>query len=103
MYSKHVVIIWTHFGLISVFLQAVLLKLEILLQFTVTSFSGVHLPVHSGSLKRIKYSKLYSLAHTLLFNVFSALKGTNFYILFSLTEILSSPSLKLEVPQFWVR
>ena len=43
------------------------------------------IPVHSGSLKRIKYSILYSLAHTLLSNVFSALKGTNFYILFVVT------------------
>ena len=34
---------------------------------------------------RIKYSKLYSLAHTLLSNVFSALKGTHFYILFDVT------------------
>ena len=39
------------------------------------------LPVNSGSLKRISYSKLYSLAHTLLLNVFSALKGTDVYIL----------------------
>ena len=31
------------------------------------------------------YSKLYSLAHTLLVNVFSALKGTHFYILFVVT------------------
>ena len=27
--------------------------------------------------------KLYSLAHTLLLNVFSGLKGTHFYILFA--------------------
>ena len=31
------------------------------------------LSVHSGSLKRNKYSKLYSLAHSLLLNAFSAL------------------------------
>ena len=59
-----------------VFLLAALLKLEI-----TVSFLWLSLPVHSGSLKRIKYSKLYSLAHTLLLNVFSALKGTHFYIL----------------------
>ena len=41
----------------------------------------ISFPVRSGSLKRIKYSKLYSLAHALLLNVFSALKGTHFYIL----------------------
>ena len=45
------------------------------------SFLWLPLPVHSGSLKRIEYSKLYSLTHTLLLNVFSALKGTHFYIL----------------------
>ena len=39
-------------------------------------------PVNSGSMNRIQYSKLYSLVHTLLLNVFSTLKGTNFYILF---------------------
>ena len=43
------------------------------------------MPVNSGSLKRIKYAKLYSLAHTLFLNVSSALKGTNFYILFVVT------------------
>ena len=32
--------------------------------------------------------ELYSLAHTLLLNVFSALKGTTFYILFGLVYIL---------------
>ena len=45
------------------------------------------LPVNLGSLKRIYYSKLYSLAHTRLLNVFSALKGTNFYILFVVTAL----------------
>ena len=34
---------------------------------------------------RILYSKLYSLSHTLLLNVFSALQGTIFYILFAVT------------------
>ena len=77
MYSKQVFIILTPFGLISVFLLAALLKLEI-----TVSFLWLSLPVHSGSLKRIYYSKLYCLAHTLLLNVFSALKGTHFYILF---------------------
>ena len=76
MYSKQVFVIWTLFGFISVFLSAVLLKFEI-----TVSFLWLSLPVHSGSLKRIKYSKLYSLAHTLLLNIFSALKGTCFYIL----------------------
>ena len=53
-----------------------------LLKFEVTvSFLWFSLLVHSGSLKRIKYSKLYSLAHTRLSNVFSALKGTHFYVL----------------------
>ena len=80
MYSKQVFFyIWTLF--ISVFLLAAWLKLEI-----TVSFLWLSLPVHSGSLKRIKYSKLYSLAHSRLSNVFSALKGTHFYILFA-TEL----------------
>ena len=80
MYSKQVFVILTPFRLISVFLLAALLKLEI-----TVSFLWLSLPVHSGSLKRIKYSKPYRLAHTLLLNVFSALKGTHFYILFAVT------------------
>ena len=76
MYSKQVFVIWTLFGFISVFLLTALLKLEI-----TVSFFWLSLPVHSGSLKRIKYSKLYSLAHALLLNVFSALKGTRSNIL----------------------
>ena len=80
MYSKQVFVISTLFRFISVFLLAALLKLEI-----TVSFLWLLLPAHSGSLKRIKYSKLYSLAHTLLLNVFSALKGTHFYILFVVT------------------
>ena len=75
MYSEQVFVIWTIFVFISVFLLAALLKLEI-----TVFFSWLSLPVHSGSLKRIKYSKLYSLAHTLLLNIFSALKETRFYI-----------------------
>ena len=77
MYSKLVFVVWTLFGFISVDLLAALLKLEIAI-----SFLWLSLPVHSGSLKRIKYSKLYSLVHILLLNIFSALKGTRFYILF---------------------
>ena len=46
------------------------------------NFLWLSLPILSGSLMRIKYSKVYSLAHTLLLNVFSALKGTHFYISF---------------------
>ena len=42
-----------------------LLKLEI-----TVSFLWLSLPVHSGSLKRIYYSKLYSLTHTLSFECF---------------------------------
>ena len=76
MYSTQVFVIWTIFGLISVFLLAALLKPEI-----TVSFLWLLLPIHSGSLKRIKYSKLYSLAHTFLLSIFSALKGTHFYIL----------------------
>ena len=38
--------------------------------------------IHSGSLKRIKYSKLYSLALSRLSNAFSALKETHDYILY---------------------
>ena len=64
---------------ISLFLAA-LLKQEI-----TVSFLWFSLPVHSGSLKRIEYSELNSLAHTLLLNVFSAFKGTHFYILFVVT------------------
>ena len=33
-------------------------------------------------LDKLKYIYMYSLAHTLLLNVFSALKGTHFFILF---------------------
>ena len=80
MYSKQVFDILTPFRSISAFLLAALLKLEI-----IVSFLWLSLQVHSGSLRRIKYSKLYSLAHTLLLNVFSALKGTHFYILFVVT------------------
>ena len=68
LYSERAFVIWTLFGLVSVFLLAALLKLEI-----TVSFLWLSLPVHSGSLKRIKYSKLYSLAHTLLLKVVSAL------------------------------
>ena len=80
MYSKQVFVIWTLFGFILVFLSTALLKFEI-----TVSFLWLSLPVHSGSLKTIKYSKLYSLAHTLLLNIFSAPKGTRFYILFVVT------------------
>ena len=76
MYSKQVFGILTLFGVISVFLLAALLKHEI-----TVSFLWLSLPVHSGPLKRIWYSKLYSLAHTVLLNVFSALKGTHCYVL----------------------
>ena len=37
--------------------------------------------IHSGSLKRIYYSNLYSLAHPLSLNISTALKGTHFYVL----------------------
>ena len=87
MYSKQVFVVWTPFGFISVFLSAALLKLEI-----TVSFLWLSLPVHSGSLKRIKYSKLYSLTHTFLLNVFSAFKGTRFYILFYLMIVKLTPS-----------
>ena len=76
IYSKQVYNIWTISGFTSVVLLAALLKLEI-----TVSFFWLSLSVHSGSLKRIKFSKLYSLAHTLLLNVFFALKGTRLYIL----------------------
>ena len=39
------------------------------------------LPVHSGPLKRIDCLKQICLAHLLLLNVFTALKGTHLYIL----------------------
>ena len=65
----------------SVVLLTALLKLEI-----TVSFFWLSLPVRSGSLKSIKYSKLYSLAHTLLLNVFSAL-----YILFMMKPISCIP------------
>ena len=57
-----------------------LLKLEI-----TVSFLWLPMPVHSGSLTKILYAKLLSLAHSLLLNVFSALKGTHFHILFVFT------------------
>ena len=65
---KRFLLFGPQFGLISVFLQAVLLKLEI-----TVSFLWLLLPVHLGSLKRIYFSKLYSLTHNLLLNVISAL------------------------------
>ena len=61
------------------------LLLAALLELEITAFFlWLSLPVRSGSLKRIWYSKLYSLAQTLLLNNSSALKGTHFYILFLL-------------------
>ena len=61
------------------------LLLAALLELEITAFFlWLSLPVRSGSLKRIWYSKLYSLTHTLHLNNFSALKGTHFYILFLL-------------------
>ena len=83
MYSKQVFDIWTLFLLISVFLLAALLKLEITVSFLLLS-----LPVHSGSLKRIKYSKLYSPTPSRFSNAFSALEGTHFYILFVRIQVL---------------
>ena len=80
MYSQQVFVIWTLFGLISVFLLVAFLKLEI-----TVCFLWLSLPVNSGSMKTIYYSKLYSLTHTLLLNVSSALKETHFYILFVVT------------------
>ena len=80
MYSRQVFVIWTPFGLISVFLLAALLKLEI-----TVSFLSLQLSAHSVSLKTIYYSKLYSLAHTVLLNVFYTLKGTHVDVLFVIT------------------
>ena len=51
-------------------------KLEITMTFLLP------LPFHSGSLKRIDYSKQICLAHPLSFECFTALKGTHLYILF---------------------
>ena len=72
MYSKQVFVNLTL--LMSVFLLAALLKFEIPL-----SFLWLPLPSHSGSLMRIKYSKLSSLVHSLLLNVFSAIKETRVF------------------------
>ena len=73
------------------------LLLAALLKHEFTGFFFWHsLPVHLGSLKRIKYSKLYSLAHILLLNVFSALKGTRFYILFKV-KLYSVKKMKQSV------
>ena len=80
MYSKQVFGILTLFGFISVFLLAALLKLEI-----TVFFLWLSLPIHSGPFKRIKYSNLYSPAHTLLLNIFAALKETHCYVLFVVT------------------
>ena len=57
------------------------LKLEI----TELMTFWLSLPVHSGSLKRIDYPKQICLATLFLLNVFIALKGTHFYILFVVT------------------
>ena len=65
MYSKQIFAIWTRFGFISVFRLTALLKLEITVCFLWLSF-----PVHSGSLERIYYLKLYSQTHTLSFECF---------------------------------
>ena len=68
MYSKQVfAILLTPFGFISVFRLTALLKLEITVYFL-----WLLLPVHSGSLTRIHYSKLYNLAHPLSFKYFTA-------------------------------
>ena len=51
------------------------------------------LPVHSGSLKRTDYPKQICLTHPLSLNVFTALKGTHFYI----SEKAFGNSLELNV------
>ena len=82
MYSISVFIISTAFGLILVFfIGSCVLKSEI-----TVSFLWLPLPVHSGSLKGIKYSQLHSLAHSLLLNVSSALKGI--FIFYLVTVII---------------
>ena len=49
--------------------------------FVVTEcFSGFHFQFHSGSLKRIYYSKLYSLTNTLSFECLTLLNGSHICI-----------------------
>ena len=79
MYSSKVFAFWTPFGFILVFSLTALLKLEITVYFLWLS-----LPVHSGSLKRIYYSKLYSLAHTLSFEWFHCSKWISLIFAFYL-------------------
>ena len=47
------------------------------------------LPAHSGSLKRIDYPKQICQTNPFLLNVFTALKGIHFYILFKVTQFFS--------------
>ena len=65
MYSKHVFAIRTPLGIKSVIETTALLKLEI----TVSTL-WFSLPVHSGSLKRIYYSKHVYLTHPFSFECF---------------------------------
>ena len=51
-----------------------------LLKLEITIYFWLSLPVHSGSLKRIDYPKQICLAHPLLLNVFTALKGNHLYM-----------------------
>ena len=82
MYSKQVLYhldpIWIYISLLFETRNYSFLSLA----FVASSF-------RARSLKRIKYSKLYSLAHSLLLNVFSALKGTHFY---KLSRVVRKPA-----------
>ena len=44
--------------------------------------SGFRCQFYKGSLTKVHYPKLYNMAHLLSFNVFTASKGSNNYILF---------------------
>ena len=59
----------------------------ILKQYTVC-FNRLLLPVHSGSLRRINYLNMYSLAHPLSFESIHFSKGSNFHVLVLSQQLL---------------
>ena len=106
MYSilNKVSAIQTPFGFKSVFRMTPLLKLEI-----AVCFHWFSLPVHSGSMKIIKYSKLYSLVNLLPFEYVHCFLMNKLLILISLlhmnipkfvTEIMPLMYDRISFPEF---
>ena len=94
MYSKQVFDIWSLFGFISVFSMAALLKLEI----TVSLFFAFIASSFRVTEENLVFQTVQSGPYSFL-NVFSALKGTHFYILFG-SNILNTFSCQLQ--RYWL-